>query len=639
MAEIELIKHPIIRLPTEIWDSILFQIPNSSLTFTTRSLIRLLSSSSSSTTTLYPISISHLYQSINISSHHQLKPLLNVLTTKPSLVSLPKTFSLSAWRLLDNYLLINIINLVSSNLRAIDLRIGPVFGPDQLEELFWTCKPKLEALSLRFNQNVCKRSYEPFLKGAYFDSTLEFLAKWPPTTPLRLLSFVQDMPPAVLGEGIAQPIILFRFWCLTTFSISPLATGLECFRLRIPNRNLLPPLTQKTETRTLCPGKTKFKLPISPLPSIEFLDLSTSYLTSVSLGLATILRTYPTLHHLILDRTHLIVPSRFEGDEERVRETLRLIGATVASYGLSRSTDTSRIWREFVKVVELENNSRNGGAGGPRQEVTPVSSSSSGIGRRAKKPGRSAFASGPLKPQSRPITTSTDQQSTTSTSTDDRLESSGPIYNILLPIKLSIIPSPPILRTLSIGTPAPSSVRAGWLTYFIEGWNLGIEKYEAGVQEKVQEYSRNLELWRKQLEPEFETRPRLMVFEPISKKGVQTEDLVQAFFDVIGLRDATEQDTLPVTNLKAPIFCTVPDCEAVGRVVWRPEGVNQVDLIRIDKLKISDETDDDDDVLSGYSNKKEGVIDDDDDDKEEDEKHLIGCGHLLSRKIWDTDYW
>lgn len=154
-----------LNLPNEIWDVILSCVPNSSLSLTA-GCIR----------TIFPsISIHHQFTSIIISNHHQLKPLLAQLTHHPHLIYLPRTFSLTAWRLLDNHLLINLINLVNPNLRAIDLRIGPLFGPDQLEELFLNPKPKLQILSLRFNQNVSKRSCESnhaFLLSQAFTQSL-----------------------------------------------------------------------------------------------------------------------------------------------------------------------------------------------------------------------------------------------------------------------------------------------------------------------------------------------------------------------------------------------------------------------------------------------------------------------------------
>lgn len=151
------LEHPLFKFPTELWDLILSFIPNSFKSITTHSLFIIFYQKQQKQSI---ISNNHLFHSIVIKSHSQLRVLINSIQSDDTFKTLPRTFSLKAWRLKDNHLFINLLNSISYNLRAIELNIGPLFGPDQLEEVFENEKSNLKVLSLRFNQNVSKRSCE-----------------------------------------------------------------------------------------------------------------------------------------------------------------------------------------------------------------------------------------------------------------------------------------------------------------------------------------------------------------------------------------------------------------------------------------------------------------------------------------------
>ncbi|KAI9615774.1 hypothetical protein KEM48_005550, partial [Puccinia striiformis f. sp. tritici PST-130] len=110
-------------------------------------------------------------------------------------------------------------------------------------------------------------------------------------------------------EGIAQPIILFRFWSITNLAVSIIGRNITRLRFRIPGRNLTDSLTNNLNNsikyESIKVGRQDFKLPILPFPSLKFLDIQLS---------------------------QLIFPVRsgggFESELERVDETLRLIGLT-----------------------------------------------------------------------------------------------------------------------------------------------------------------------------------------------------------------------------------------------------------------------------------------------------------------------
>lgn len=650
------LEHPLFKFPTELWDLILSFIPNSFKSITTHSLFIIFYQKQQKQSI---ISNNHLFHSIVIKSHSQLRVLINSIQSDDTFKTLPRTFSLKAWRLKDNHLFINLLNSISYNLRAIELNIGPLFGPDQLEEVFENEKSNLKVLSLRFNQNVSKRSYEPFLKGAYFDSTIDLLSKWSSkTTCLRSFSFIQDpAPPPIkkkkVGEidegGIAQPIILFRFESLKMFTSSSIGNQIEDLRIRIPNRNLLPSLTQKLNN----PSSKR-------LSRLKTLDLSTTSLNHQSV--LTILRTYPSIEHLICDRTHLIVPVRFDADQERVTETLRNIGMSVATVGISRALDANRAWREVVEKVQLQRNlilmnhdSNRDHLRDSSQGGTLTSGSSSGINSRrnhtrVKKPGRSAFASGPLKQ----ATTSTPSPLSQPQLTKILID----IQDTILPTKIVIIPSKPKLKTLSCGTAkVTKEVRRQWKEWFEEGYKEGIEKYVKNVYEKIHEFERNLELWnsKKKIEDEDEERskPILLKFDDDLNsdlneiKNLKFSDPILEFLDKFGLRISSVEETLidlqeiesqfDQRNLKIPIFCSIPDCKSVGKVVWDTDR-REIDLIRIGeqfaKLKIEKC------VVEDKVEKVRDLEEDDHDEVEkEDGEHLLGCGHFVNRRIWDSEYW
>lgn len=473
------------------------------------------------------------------------------------------------------------------------------------------------------------------------------MSKWPASTPLHSFSFVQDLPPQIFSEGIAQPIILFRFWCLTSLATSQLGRNLKHFRLRIPLRNLLPALTPKNDvTVPIAPTRTDFRLPLAFFTSLTYLDLSTSCFNHHGLG--AILRSYPTLQHLILDRTQIIVPSRYEGDEERVSDTLRAMGTFAASVGLSRSLDASRLWRDFSKTITDENKQRKASGSSTRPQDTFIPSSSPGsVSRRPprpKKPGRSAFASGP-RSQLLPVSAPSNSSSTSVPERmGDRIQSGVP-EEIILPSKAVIVPSAPTLKSLSCGTPLnipqAAEIRAQWASHFLEGWKSGLERYEIGVMEKLAEWERNLELWSRSLavdkDPDafVNTKPRLMRFGV--PKTVLADDPVEAFFDALGLVDTVVEEVLESLQLSltAPVFCSVPDCPASGRVVWKassnsPEG--PVDLIRLGKRLQAVNLHDQDEVTKPDDGQEEVL-------EFDVAAHEKGCGHMIGRDIWDSDYW
>ncbi|KAI8444368.1 hypothetical protein BY996DRAFT_4652398 [Phakopsora pachyrhizi] len=689
------------QIPTELWDYILELIPPTSLRSTALALSEVLPGSK--------VSIVHLFRHISISDDHQLRSLLTQLhystgsynstststsrslscSTDPKinrdgiksygsdprldLSNITQTFSLRSWRLMDYNILINVLNLLSKNLRLIDLFIGPLFGPEQLEEMFFNPKLRLETLILRFNQNVSKRSYEPFLKGAYFDGCLDLLAKWPASTLFRSLSIVQDLPPplqksTLINEGIAQPIVLFRFWCITNLATSAIGLNIHNLRLRIPGRNLGPPLTEdfnNLQTIRIGSGLTEFRVPTRLFGNLRYLDISTSYLCSVNAGLLLILKIYPHLEHLVIDRTQLIVPSRFEGDEERVYETVRLIGTITASVGINRAVDTSRLWRDFHKTILAENQRIRSGRNGIQPPKEQMANQMTELKRRkAPKSGRSVYVSPRWKKDVRaPV------QSTSRTTVDIKSEKMDRYFSaeeLILPEKILIIPNPSRLVSLCCGTEidedgSERDIRATWMNQFERGWKDGMDRYKQTVLEKITEWDRTVDVWNKALEFKRDkldedrlesfllTKPRLMKVgkgcekmeedvedEELRLDGINlAEESFERFVRMFSLVDIDRQEVLKELDQQmmrpCPTFCTIPDCRSVGRVAWNPNQSDRgIDILKID-MKTPERVERLEERLERLKLSNGDTMDVDD---EIDVRHEPSCGHKFGRILW-----
>ncbi|KNZ59544.1 uncharacterized protein VP01_1707g3 [Puccinia sorghi] len=666
-------------LPLEIWERILKQIPNSELQTTTSSLSRLLH---------WPFN--HLrFKHLQITNDKQLKQLLG----NQQVSHLTRSLSLIVWRLFDNHLLINLINNAALNIQFISLLIGPLFSPEQLEELFLSHKPRLQLISLRFNQNVSRRSYEPFLKGAYFDHCLDLLANWPESCDFHSLSFVQDPPPIheqkshLLNQGIAQPIILFRFWCITNLATSPIARNMIHLRLRIPARNIAVALTNNT-TRFLSiqVGTQEFKLPVDAFPRLQFLDLSTSMLSSVLNGLAPLLRRFPRLQHLILDRTQLIFPARFEADMERVDDALRAMGTTVAASGIPRAMETARQWRDLHKLIVQElaqERLRANGIPRPPDDIPPPSPAAPKESSRRR--GRSAYASAPrwktaatsASRPTAPVTVVPIQGSSASTTT-------MMLSAQRVPDKVTFVPAPSKLVSLCCGTALPvdaeeGATRIGWSEQFTIGWTSGMSKLESAMREKLAEHERAMDVWTKavarldgslgqeeDLSRLLAARPTMVMVDDTSpssssslsslsslsdEEGDGLTGVFESFLHALGLREVSFSCLLQILaqfpSHRPPVLCTVNDCLAHGAVVWSPD--RPVNLISPDVSCRSTSVDgaDEQDLhapsldrlfqhhlhLHPSSSNTQAPT------ALPNHHHDPHCAHLLGRKLWHLDHW
>ncbi|KAF8167529.1 hypothetical protein B0H34DRAFT_644878 [Crassisporium funariophilum] len=312
-------------LPPELYECILGHVPPLELQQTILSITRAIP--------LSPVPISQLFHSIRITHPLQAIHLYRRLRPrstkeldadgKRSSSSSPETawvkeVFIEAWSV-DANVIVNLLRLLPE-IKLLSIWIGPEnFAPEHLEELFQKPLSELTFLSLRFRPYVQKATYYQFLKGAYFDSTLLALSRWPSST-LPTISIVQDpLDPNILQkQTFAQPLVFFRLdSCISSLLHSPaLAPSLTSLRLRIPSR----PIARSLSVITAHGSPSDLVKPAN----IEFLDISTSVVLETELD--TLLARLTSLKHIILDGCAILRGDLYEVEWNALGKRCALVG-------------------------------------------------------------------------------------------------------------------------------------------------------------------------------------------------------------------------------------------------------------------------------------------------------------------------
>ncbi|GAA5883231.1 hypothetical protein JCM16303_007319 [Sporobolomyces ruberrimus] len=467
-------------LPPELWDYVLTFLPADDLQRTSLALTRAIPSAE--------VSTSLLWRNLRLTREGQsLQAIHKLRRLDKGVREAVKTVKATAFRE-DPQQLVNLLLSLPSP-EALHLNVGPLYSPEQLDELLLPSSSlssrrfqHLSSLSFRFNPYCTERSYFVFLKGTYFDSIVHNLSRFDLATAplLRNLEFVQDLSPNHGGkkkkpqlafglhelgndlneieaemEGridpsrqppasgrftrgtaeengkmdFAQPIVFFRLDCLANLSISPIGRNLTSLTLRLPRRNLLPALTLQSSPTSI------------PFPSLLHLDLSTTHILDDA-RLPTLLRLYPSLTSLVLDRcTGLVSQEAIE--ENTAVQTLRWLGKVCGGVGIGRMEEVSRSWKRIVKErpTDAPNLPRSA-----RTRTNPATSSNS-----------------------------------------------PKVDSLVPPVKeLLIIPAPPRLNSLGCGLHELSpSVTRVWLKSFEKGYEEAIEK----ACDKIEDVLERWDLW------------------------------------------------------------------------------------------------------------------------------------------------
>ncbi|KAK4333699.1 hypothetical protein RTBOTA2_002433, partial [Rhodotorula toruloides] len=368
------------RLPSELWDHVVAQLPADEVQHTALALSRALPRTAHVSNALF-------WRHVRVSREGQAWQIIKKLRQEEGAAECARTVATALWRD-DPQLLVNLL-LALPSLRSISLTVGPLAAPEHLEDLLDPAGIKrtgrwkqLEQLAFRFNPYCAERSYYTFLKGAYFDTAPHSLSRLSSSDlpSLRRVSFIQDLPPthgitkketpafglhdleteldqlrleeikasvpvsgkygrkAAQGKmDFAQPIVFFQLSCLTRLATSPVGAQLTHLTFRLPRRNLLPSLTD-----------FPLALPRSPsFTSLKHLDLSTTHVLDDA-RLPLLLKLHPTLETLVLDRCSGLI-SREAVEEPTAFATLRWLGKCCAGVGLARADDVLRAWRRISK--------------------------------------------------------------------------------------------------------------------------------------------------------------------------------------------------------------------------------------------------------------------------------------------------
>ncbi|GAA6008862.1 hypothetical protein JCM11491_003810 [Sporobolomyces phaffii] len=475
-------------LPPELWDHVLSFLPADDLQRTALALTRAIPSADPST--------SVLWRHLRLSREGQAWQAIDKLRLLDSGVKRAvKSVQATAFRE-DPQQLVNLLLSLPAT-ESLELHVGPLFAPEQLDELLLPASAlasrrfaRLESLAFRFNPYCMERSYFVFLKGTYFDSVVHNLARFSPETAprVRRLEFTQDLSPnhgsrqkkdtpafglhelrseldgieSDLGSidasqqppasgrfarkpledngklDFAQPIVFFRLDCLAPLSVSPVGQNLTSLTLRLPRRNLLPALSLETS-----PSNPPFR-------SLVHLDLSTTHLVDDA-RLATFLRLVPRLESLVLDRcTGLVSPDAV--DEPTAVQTVRWLGKVCGGVGLHRADDAAKSWKRIVKE---------------RPTDAPNLLARSSTRTRASSSCLAANASGQL--------------------------ATATLESLVPPVKeLFVIPAPPRLSSLGCGLHelAAGTTAGAWARAFERGYGEAVDKACDKVEQCVDRWER-----------------------------------------------------------------------------------------------------------------------------------------------------
>ena len=430
-------------------------------------------------------------------------------------------------------------------------------------------------------------------------------------------------------KSFAQPIVFFNVNCLARFGASPVAVNLTHLRLRVPSREIAKVITgvQNGSGRVL-----------DLFPSLRYLDLST---TNVRLDavLSVLLRSYPRLEHIVLDRVNLFGFKAKDKGPELCRE----LGNLCIGAGLARGKDRERAivaWEvaQRTRIAQLaeEHRQRLRQEQGEPAEAESVEAAAARTAREAEEERERAIALARSRRGHRSAAHST-------FSLRDRPLRTGRIGGSTLTHNTIPLPPPdkayfvlpplPTLKTVSIGGEAhhlsPARV-AEWENDFHAGWREGLGKlygWATHVAEKYERAKKKADEWfasevkgsgaKKTVKGKAPAVPKSKPPTDIRLYRFVRPDEPRLLEDpedpTIGLievhpvgREYLESYKLAIAdaelyatsfgNTPPCVFCTIPDCEGPARKGDEGERV---------------------DGRGGMTG-----------------KHRNGCGHLLGRRIW-----
>ncbi|KAG1760342.1 hypothetical protein EDD22DRAFT_81932 [Suillus occidentalis] len=261
-------------LPAELYSAIISHLPADSFQQDVLALTRAIPRS--------PVPLHHLFERIRLKHAQQAVQLYSRLHNATDERNWVKDFGMVTWTV-DADVIVNLLGILP-RISSLLLFVGPNFAPEHLQEIFHKPRDNLCFLSLRFRPYVMQATYYQFLKGAYFDTTLTALSRWPPYQ-LPTLSIVQDPPEPLISSAkhFAQPLVFFRLEPISVLLGSEYISSLMHLRLRIPSRQV---------------SRFISSIP-SSVPALRLLDLSTCNI--LASDMEGMLIRFHGLQHMILD--------------------------------------------------------------------------------------------------------------------------------------------------------------------------------------------------------------------------------------------------------------------------------------------------------------------------------------------------
>ncbi|KAK7695336.1 hypothetical protein QCA50_002527 [Cerrena zonata] len=318
-------------LPFELYSDILDYVPKHELQKAAVGLIGAIPRS--------PVPRHYALRCVRLTYPGQIIRLYQRLRKEKEIVYLIETFLLETWNA-DADSVVNVMKLLVKFGRTKEVRmfIGLNFTPEHVLEIFQTPWADLKLLSLRFRPYVQRATYYQFLAGAYFDSTLEALSKWPgEDCLLPKLSIIQDPIDSSLAPSnkFAQPIVFFSLDPIQKLAVSQLAYEVKHLRIRIPARRF-------TKFLHSAPGS---------YPSLNLLDISTSHVAEADVE--AILGRFNKLEHLIMDGCGVISQRATMEDEER-RALWVGLGKTMAIAGKKAARQREKKLKQWFEMIDLQ---------------------------------------------------------------------------------------------------------------------------------------------------------------------------------------------------------------------------------------------------------------------------------------------
>ncbi|KAG8683323.1 hypothetical protein FRC08_014343 [Ceratobasidium sp. 394] len=427
-------------LPSDIYTTILSHIPPPDLQQAVLNLSRALPRS--------PVPTHQIYEHIIIHTPRAVLDLYHIFRKCQDQAYNPsgqvKSICVQTWTP-DADLVVNLLGLLP-DVPVVRLCIGTTYGPEHLQEMFVKPRVELRSLELRFRPYVKQATYLPFLKGAYFDSTITELTKWPATehNHLENLSITQDTIAYKAHIQFAQPLAFFSFKALTELSTSPIGQHLSALRVRVP---------AKPVASYLCSEPNSF-------PRLTFLDISTTALPppTAERAIEKLLSQLVRLQHIVINRNAGTMPRDSPGWTS--------LGRACALAGVGRAKAREKEIQEWFEARRREDAVVQ--AANPEQAAAAERAVGPTPTPRVRR-GRKGLATATIslrdpQPQSRRAPVSTSTAARNSSQDQDASDAR----------RIRIVPSPPTLRTFSTAFAGPSNPtlqqRTDWTNAFTTGF-------------------------------------------------------------------------------------------------------------------------------------------------------------------------